>query len=52
LGERAIAVTTFDRQMIIKREMLTSRGSLPYSFDDQETDPRLQASKKSLSDTG
>ena len=32
----AIAVTIFDSQMIIKREMLTSSSPLRYSSDDQK----------------
>jgi hypothetical protein len=38
----AIAVMSFDAQMIIKREMLTSSSPLRYSSDYQETDPRSQ----------
>ena len=35
-----IAVTIFDSQMIVKREMLTSSSPLRHSSDYQETDPR------------
>jgi hypothetical protein len=31
---------TFDRQMIIQTQMLTTSSPLRYSSDDQETDPR------------
>jgi hypothetical protein len=40
---------SFDRQMIIQTQMLTTRSPLGHSSDDQETDPRsrLKGAKSS-----